>query len=505
MADLRRADVECLERRCRRLLRAYPADYRSHRGDEIVATLLDTTPPGRRSPQLADAADVVVGGLRHRLGVASIAGFDAGLGVAAPVALALAAGISVFAWWRVEPAAVHTMGPVAYALWIIAALGRAVLPARAGRVLVGTAIAGTLVLPALSPLTGVGRPPLWILMALSAFGLLALAGTSLVHGAAAIPSTEERIGVPAGAVAIALVAADVMRAWPPTGPGFGYYYQPTIARVGPVVAAAVAVVAGIALVRLARRRPAQQWLWATALLGLPAGWLGPYDPNGVRLAADSPLPHFGRLAQVLLASCITLVAIAWLARRRTRDAPPPVPRLRSMSTAGAFTLGTGLGLVGFAVVGGLGAIGFAGLPLREGVPTHLVATLAVLAIAGSLPLRRAPALLPLLAGAGGGFVAAWLVAAYDNGWTAGGWTAYAHSMALVSTLAFVPLSICAVVAGQSLPQRGAVTVLFVAGGWIACVTVPHVLSWAPVLLVLIVCCAAAALSGRRGVRSPGAL
>ena len=83
-----------LEQRCRRLLLAYPRDYRAARGDEIVSTMLDAMPAGRRWPDPADAADVVAGGLRHRLGTASLVGFDEGLALAAPVALSLAAGIA---------------------------------------------------------------------------------------------------------------------------------------------------------------------------------------------------------------------------------------------------------------------------------------------------------------------------------------------------------------------------------------------------------------------------
>ncbi len=60
--------MDALERRYRRLLVAYPAGYRDRRADEIVGTILDAAPPGRRRPSLADAADLVAGGLRQRIG-----------------------------------------------------------------------------------------------------------------------------------------------------------------------------------------------------------------------------------------------------------------------------------------------------------------------------------------------------------------------------------------------------------------------------------------------------
>jgi hypothetical protein len=55
-----------LERRSRLLLRAYPAAYRRERGDEILATLLEATPEGRRRPLLRDIRALITGGLRAR-------------------------------------------------------------------------------------------------------------------------------------------------------------------------------------------------------------------------------------------------------------------------------------------------------------------------------------------------------------------------------------------------------------------------------------------------------
>jgi hypothetical protein len=55
-----------LERRARRLLRAYPPGYRAHRGEEILGTLLEATPPGRGWPRGRDVASVLAGGVRAR-------------------------------------------------------------------------------------------------------------------------------------------------------------------------------------------------------------------------------------------------------------------------------------------------------------------------------------------------------------------------------------------------------------------------------------------------------
>ncbi len=59
-------DVSLLERRTRLLLRFYPPDYRAHRGEEILGTLLETTRPGRGWPPPREVASVIGGGLRAR-------------------------------------------------------------------------------------------------------------------------------------------------------------------------------------------------------------------------------------------------------------------------------------------------------------------------------------------------------------------------------------------------------------------------------------------------------
>jgi hypothetical protein len=55
-----------LEARARRLLRAYPPSYRAERGEEIISTLLEASPPGREWPAPRDAWSLIAGGLRAR-------------------------------------------------------------------------------------------------------------------------------------------------------------------------------------------------------------------------------------------------------------------------------------------------------------------------------------------------------------------------------------------------------------------------------------------------------
>jgi hypothetical protein len=59
---------EKLATRYRRLLLAYPRDYRRDRGEEIVGTLLSVAPAGRAWPTWAEAANLLRHGLRARLG-----------------------------------------------------------------------------------------------------------------------------------------------------------------------------------------------------------------------------------------------------------------------------------------------------------------------------------------------------------------------------------------------------------------------------------------------------
>ena len=146
--------MDPLARRYRRLLFAYPDSYRRQRGDELLGTLLDTARPGQRRPTAPTRPTCVLGGLRQRLGGTVAADLEAGIALAAPFALALAAGLCGFLWLTVErlpdgfsPGGPFlTVGPAAYAVWLVAAVLRAVLPAAAARVPVAAAMAVTALL-----------------------------------------------------------------------------------------------------------------------------------------------------------------------------------------------------------------------------------------------------------------------------------------------------------------------------------------------------------------------
>jgi hypothetical protein len=79
-----------LERRARTLLRAYPADYRRDRADEVIGTLLEATPAGRSFPSARDARALIAGGVRARAAV------NRRLSTTANLRLALLLGPSIF-------------------------------------------------------------------------------------------------------------------------------------------------------------------------------------------------------------------------------------------------------------------------------------------------------------------------------------------------------------------------------------------------------------------------
>jgi len=60
--------MSALEWRCRWLLRAYPAWYRHQRGEEMLGTLMEASPAGRRWPSPRDIRAMIIGGLRVRAG-----------------------------------------------------------------------------------------------------------------------------------------------------------------------------------------------------------------------------------------------------------------------------------------------------------------------------------------------------------------------------------------------------------------------------------------------------
>jgi hypothetical protein len=279
-------------------------------------------------------------------------------------------------------------------------------------------------------------------------------------------------------------------------PSIGIYYQPTIAWVGLVVTATVATLAAGAVLRRLRGRAASPLLWAAAVLALPAGWLGPYGSGD----------GFGRLAQVLLATCAAATTLAWLLRRMSpRRAPTPA----ALRTVGAVAVGAGLGLAAFLLGGQAGLFGFTGTVRPDWAGAELT-PVAVLLVTGAVALAGgsgALARVALLVGvvATGSFAAAWAVAFYDYNWMAREWGDFSRTSGLIVTVAIPPLAACAYVGGRLLSNRPLWTVRVASavavvggGGWIGYLALPHLWLWAPGMVALALCRLAEILPPRTG-------
>ena len=105
--------MSALEWRCRWLLHAYPAWYRRQRGEEMLGTLMDASPAGRRWPSLRDIRAMLIGGLRVRAGQHRRLSTPANLRLAGLLGVALALlwlignnlGSAIMFWTHAYPAA----------------------------------------------------------------------------------------------------------------------------------------------------------------------------------------------------------------------------------------------------------------------------------------------------------------------------------------------------------------------------------------------------------------
>ena len=98
-------DSPALERRYRRLLAWFPAEHRREYAEEMISVLLASTPEGRRRPRLADAFDLMTGGLRARLsrrgaGLSDAHWPDALAVCSVALPVTLLACVSAFAAWQ---------------------------------------------------------------------------------------------------------------------------------------------------------------------------------------------------------------------------------------------------------------------------------------------------------------------------------------------------------------------------------------------------------------------
>ncbi|MFG1917601.1 hypothetical protein [Micromonospora sp. NPDC048898] len=316
-----------LERRYLRLLRAYPVDYRRSRGAEIVGTYLELADPGRRWPSPADAADVVRAGLRQRVRATGAAGFLPGVRLAAALALLTAtalAGVWMVLELRPAPTAgfgAPTLGPFislgigAWTAWGLAALVHALAPGRWARRAVAFAVLLTAALVPVAALTGLPRPPLFVLLPQLGLGLVALGAAD---------------GLPASLRAAPLVAASgagVLGAILLSPNVFASSYHSSM--VLPTAAVAVLAVAVLLGAGLALRGDLRGG-WALLILLTPVGLLALHPLAG---AFDSMPAEFvpSWTALATTAALVTLAGPALLplalaVRSRSTPSAGPLPR-----------------------------------------------------------------------------------------------------------------------------------------------------------------------------------
>ncbi|GIJ60892.1 hypothetical protein [Virgisporangium aurantiacum] len=118
-----------LARAYRRLLWAYPRDYRRARGTEMLTTLLDAAEPGRRRPAFRDALNLVVRGLRCRLSVPNHPGYVVVACLAAMAVAGIGAWSGAMAGWQ-RGTSLPTTGEVVAAATVAVPDAGRYLPAR---------------------------------------------------------------------------------------------------------------------------------------------------------------------------------------------------------------------------------------------------------------------------------------------------------------------------------------------------------------------------------------
>ncbi|MGQ5262296.1 hypothetical protein ACTWLT_16235 [Micromonospora sp. ZYX-F-536] len=314
-----------LERRYLRLLSAYPADYRRARGAEIVGTYLDLAAPDRRWPSPADAMDLLRGGLRQRVRAAGAADLVPGVRLAAVLALLTAAPLAGL--WTVlelrpappgfgEPSAgpFVSLGIVAWTAWLLAAVVPALAPGRWTRRAVALALLFTVALVPAAALTGLPRPPMFVLLPHIALGLVALGASD---------------GLPAPLRAVPLVAAGTAglagTILLPPNVFASSYYTWTVVPVLPSAAMVVLAVVGLLGAGLALRGD-HRGVWALLMLLTPLGLLALQPLAGALDGMPSEvIPSWTALAAT--AFLVTLVGPALLplalALRTLRPRPHP--------------------------------------------------------------------------------------------------------------------------------------------------------------------------------------
>ncbi|MFG1776832.1 GlsB/YeaQ/YmgE family stress response membrane protein [Micromonospora sp. NPDC049048] len=333
-----------LERRYRRLLRAYPRRYQAERGGEIVATYLDLADPKRRWPSPHDALDLLGAGFRERLRGYGALGLADALPLAATAALNTLIAFAVFLLLQVELNDSHvtgldpvgpfqTLGAVAWLGWLLVGVAATTLPGPWARLAAAGGLLLTIALPPVAALTGQPRPPLFVLLPAIALGLATLALPTHPSGVGrSLPLLAAGFGI---LVSVAFAAGERGGNW-----FTSYRSTPeTLAMAGGLMLALSLIIGlGRAL------RADDTGLWATLLLATPAGLFAADQLSqaiaGSRGGAPTPTAFAATTGAIVLAGVALLAAaIAGQAarhrtvRQRALDSTCPTCGHRTDATA----------------------------------------------------------------------------------------------------------------------------------------------------------------------------
>ncbi|REE99715.1 hypothetical protein [Thermomonospora umbrina] len=174
-------------RMTRFVLRLYPAHHR----DEVATTLADVLETRGRAGAARELFDTVAYALRQRTRLTSTSTAGAVASLAAPAAAASAIALSVMyllyaEWrWRYHPDAVNpfvrhfgpfeTLGPLVYVFWCLVLVAAGLGYHRAARSLTACAVVTAAAMVPVAAMTGIDRPPLHALGAITILGCIALA------------------------------------------------------------------------------------------------------------------------------------------------------------------------------------------------------------------------------------------------------------------------------------------------------------------------------------------
>jgi hypothetical protein len=327
-------DLQRLERTYRRMMRTYPSAYLADRGDDIVATYLDTASPGRRRPGVGDTVDVIVGGLRERLRVLGGNGLLDGAHIAAVLALSTATALVTRWLLQIElpgspqPCCTSfgpfaTIGVVLCLAWLATAVTFAVRPGRAARAAVAVTAALVVLVALVSPAAGpYDQPGPSMLLGHAALSFTTLA---LPH----YPGLLARLTpVAAGVLTAVLVVAsgDVRHPW--GSAHWGVSRDESVWASMSLAAALLLLAAVVVAVRYARQRD-YRGLWALLILLTPVGQLAIHTvyhaaPLYNLVESLRLIEHYVAFPAAVI-TCATFTAVvlpagAVLIRRRTTNA-----------------------------------------------------------------------------------------------------------------------------------------------------------------------------------------